>query len=723
MLPAPSSERWKPLRAGLVDMFYYDAEEFWFHDGRLLLRGNNGTGKSKVLALTLPFLLDGELAPHRVEPDGDRQKKMEWNLLLGGKHPNPERIGYTWLEFGRRSPDGSSEFRTIGCGLKAVMGRGIARHWFFITTQRVSEDLHLLPASRVPLTREKLREELDEHGLVYDRAADYRRAVDEALFGLGERRYEALINLLIQLRQPQLSKKPDENLLSRALTEALPPLSPGLVTTVAEAFRGLDEERDALRALDEARQAANDFLRYYRRYAMIAAKRKAAAPRQEQSRYEQLGRGLIAAEEAYAGADAELQAAQSELEELERERTRLEARREALRQDPAMRDAGELDRRREDARQQDETAREWEQAKDRLIGELTRRSAKASEAVKYASAAEKELGAAQDTAGVAAVAARCAPGHREATEGWREDLPRARRAAQEIANRQGRAVEQLERLLAEVATRSSALEAARAEVDRLTAEIHAATDRVAEAERVAVMRAAELAALYREYQAGLSELRVDDPDELIELVTEWAATGAGENPARQVIDDAARSAVDALSHERAQLSARRAAFTTTAAELAAEIGRLEAGGHDAPPAPHTRDPQVRETRPGAPLWKVTDFAADVPEEQRAALEAALESAGILDAWLTPDGDLITGEVVMVSGRHPVTGPSCDAVLVPAVNTGDPRAAALPQSAVRAALSAIGLGETTGTTWVTTDGRWANGVLAGAWHKDAAGYIG
>src|SRR5215469_8260704 len=36
---------------------------------------------------------------------------------------------------------------------------------------------------------------------------------------------------------------------------------------------------------------------------------------------------------------------------------------------------------------------------------------------------------------------------------------------------------------------------------------------------------------------------------------------------------------------------------------------------------------------------------------------------------------------------------------------------------------IGLGEGAGITWVTTDGRWANGVLAGAWHKDAAGYIG
>jgi hypothetical protein len=120
---------------------------------------------------------------------------------------------------------------------------------------------------------------------------------------------------------------------------------------------------------------------------------------------------------------------------------------------------------------------------------------------------------------------------------------------------------------------------------------------------------------------------------------------------------------------------------------------------------------------------VTDFAPGLPGEHRAGLEAALESAGILDAWLTPDGDLIAGDVVLVSGSDPVTGPSCGTVLVPAVNTGDPQAAALSETAVRAALSAIGLGEDTGTTWVTTEGRWANGVLAGRWHKDAAGYIG
>ena len=400
------------VAAGLVDMFYYDAEEFWFHDGRLLLRGNNGTGKSKVLALTLPFLLDGELAPHRVEPDGDRQKRMEWNLLLGGKHPNPERLGYTWLEFGRRAADGTTEFRTIGCGLKAVAGRGIARHWFFVTTQRVGEHLHLLPASRVPLTREKLRDEIDGHGLVYDRASDYRRAVDEALFGLGEHRYEALINLLIQLRQPQLSKRPDEKLLSRALTEALPPLSPGLVTTVAESFRGLDEERDALRALQEARQAATDFLGYYGRYAKIAAKRRATGPRQAQSRYEQFGRDLTAAEEAFTAAEQELDEAQRELTALGEQQKELEARQKALEADPAMRHAERLEQLRQDAGRKEKAAQDREADRDRQAGQVQKHTNRARQAARRADAGWEKLTQALREAATAATDARCAEQHR-----------------------------------------------------------------------------------------------------------------------------------------------------------------------------------------------------------------------------------------------------------------------------------------------------------------------
>ena len=82
-LPLPKLARWQPLRLGLVELYHYDSEEFWFRDGHLLLRGNNGTGKSKVLSLTLPFLLDAQVKPSRIEPDGDAGKKMAWNLLMG----------------------------------------------------------------------------------------------------------------------------------------------------------------------------------------------------------------------------------------------------------------------------------------------------------------------------------------------------------------------------------------------------------------------------------------------------------------------------------------------------------------------------------------------------------------------------------------------------------------------------------------------------------------
>ena len=754
MLPTPSSERWKPLRAGLVDMFYYDQEEFWFHDGRLLLRGNNGTGKSKVLALTLPFLLDGDLAPHRVEPDGDRQKRMEWNLLLGGKHPSPERLGYTWLEFGRRGADGTEEFRAIGCGLKAVAGRGIARHWFFVTSQRPGAELQLLPDSRVPLTREKLREEIGQDGFVYDRAADYRRAVDEHLFGLGPHRYEALVNLLIQLRQPQLSKKPDEKLLSRALTEALPPISPGLVTTVAEAFRGLDEERDALRSLAEAQEAATDFLGHYRRYAKVAAKRKAAGPRLTQSRYEQLGRDLTAAEEAFTAAQQQLDEAQRELTQLEEQRTEMEARQKALETDPAMRDAERLKQLREDAERKEMAAKDRESDENRQASQVQKYDGKAAQAARQVGTGRDKLAQALREAATASAGARCAQQHRmavgvldaagrnaaladgahqveaaylDAAEAPAADiLAQARRDAQAVADRQEQAAAQLGKLLEESAERARKLHSVQDEEGRLSAEVQAAADRVTAADQAVAEQMRLLLDAYHSYLSGLVELRVADPDELIAALEGWGMTGDGANPAAAITDDAARAAGAELGQLAGELTTRRTGHVTRAGELAEQIGRLRAGGHDAPPVPHTRAADVRDGRPGAPLWKVTDFAPGLPDDERAGLEAALEAAGILDAWVTPEGNLVDGDVIVVSGLSPVAGASCASLLVPAIDRHDLQAGTLRDESVASVLSAIGRApETAGTggTWATTNGRWSNGVLSGAWHKDQAGDIG
>ncbi|MEW2382857.1 TIGR02680 family protein [Micromonospora sp. NPDC047707] len=723
-LPQPDRQRWQPLRAGLVDVFYYDQEEFHFHGGSLLLRGNNGTGKSKVLALTLPFLLDGELTPYRVEPDGDPNKRMEWNLLLGGKHPHPERLGYTWLEFGRRDRDGD-HFVTIGCGLKAVAGRGIARHWFFVTSQRIGVDLALVSPTGTALARDRLRDAIGTAGMVYDRAVDYRRAVDEALFGLGNR-YEALVSLLIRLRQPQLSKRPDEKSLSRALSDALPPLDENLITQVAEAFRGLEGERETLRELAETKRAADDFLTRYREYARVATRRRATVLRQQHSRYEHLGRELADAQRGWEQADAELTGALTRLDELATRTQELGTRLQALRESPEARTADHLRRLAEVAADRELIAGQQQRRLGELQAEAARAARDAQDAVRRLRDAQASEEATRDRAAQQAVTARIGDRH---TARVAAALPygvgEATRAAEELVESRRSALRTLDRLRSTAEAARDRAERAREEVDRLDAEVAAADLRIADAETAATDAGHRLVDQTREHLAGLVELPVGDPEAVLAELELWVASLAGENPAARETARAARAATETLARADAALDAEEGGAGAALAQAEAELRELEEGGHHPPPSPYTRADEVRRDRPGAPLWRVVDFEPEVTQRARAGIEAALEAAGVLDAWLDPDGalrDPVTGDAVLRPG--PPAAANLGTVLHPAIDRADPGCAALSDGAVTAVLAAIGLGvDSTATTWVDPSGAFRNGVLAGRWAKPAAEHIG
>jgi hypothetical protein len=311
-LPQPRQQRWQPLRSGFVNLYKYDREEFHYENGRLLLRGNNGTGKSRVLALQLPFLLDGEVNSERLEPDADASKKIEWNLLMGRY---PDRAGYTWIEFGRREDsdehDGKPHYLTLGCGLSAVEGQAGVRLWFFITSQRIGKELELVSDSKQVLGKEMLCGKIGSAGEVYASAASYRRAVNDKLFRLDEHRYASLINLLIQLRRPQLTRRLEEHEMSRALSEALPPVSPSLVTKVADAFRNLESDRSQLNSSRFALAAVEQFLTGYRGYAEVSARRRADR--------------VLAAHDEYEAAMKEILTAESECDRLLAELARLKA--------------------------------------------------------------------------------------------------------------------------------------------------------------------------------------------------------------------------------------------------------------------------------------------------------------------------------------------------------------------------------------------------------------
>ncbi|NUR61686.1 MAG: TIGR02680 family protein [Catenulispora sp.] len=732
-LPVPGRDRWQPLRAGLIDVFYYDAEEFRFHDGRLLLRGNNGTGKSKVLALTLPFLLDGELIPSRVEPDGDRAKRMEWNLLLGDKHPHDERLGYTWLEFGRVGDDGIAHYRTVGCGLKAVRGRGIADHWFFVTDRRVGPDLPLRNEHRVSYSRKMLEEKIGTHA-VFTTAKAYRRAVDEALFGLGTGRYEALVALLIQLRQPQLSRKPDERLLSNALTEALPPLADGLIGEIAEAFRGLQDERDALAALTEAQRTASAFLAHYRRYSRVATKRTAAGVRQAQSRYEQLGRDVGAATALRDRAHTTVTAAEEELARLDEQKALLSAQKDALNRDPAMDAAREVERLAQSAKALAGVADSRQKDRHRALQDTQKWSARAEQERADADAdiaAVEDLyqvaGSAAEAAGIDHTAVRAALAAAETAA--EEVAAPARTAADSLIRNRRQAISGLRDLHNTAEATARALGAARAAAEVAAGEATAAAERASAAADAVVHDGQSLVVAWESWSAGCAEIVVPVRDAALSELELWITTVEGPNPMARRAEMAARRHEAQLNRRVADIDSRRKRVEAQRAALSEEIIRLERGHHDAPPIPHPRDPQIRGNRPGAPLWKVVDFHEQVSSADRAGIEAALEAAGLLDAWIAPDGrllDAVGDTVVAPMGAAPDVG--LGAALRPAIDAGDPQAAALSEAVVASVLAGIGVvasrtAEPSGHTWVGADGRFRLGALRGAWHKGSARHIG
>ena len=75
------SDRWKMNRIGFVNFWLYDEEDFEFVDGKLLLRGQNGSGKSITTQSFIPFVLDGDRTPSRLDPFGSSDRRMEYYFL------------------------------------------------------------------------------------------------------------------------------------------------------------------------------------------------------------------------------------------------------------------------------------------------------------------------------------------------------------------------------------------------------------------------------------------------------------------------------------------------------------------------------------------------------------------------------------------------------------------------------------------------------------------
>jgi hypothetical protein len=270
---ASRASRWRLHRGGILNIWQFGERVFDFSDGRVILQGVNGSGKSRTLELLLPLCLDGEL--RHLGAKGYDSVSIR-RLMLDDYSGGPNRIGYTWVELRRTSADGGEEFLTSGVGVKASRTtREVASSWRFVTPLRVGTDFALVGFDKIPLDQKELRERLGADAVIDDPGLMQQRLA-AAIYGIEDaRRYEDLLHMLRTLRNPDVGVRAVEGQLEEYLSMALPPLDQEVTRRLAVQFQDLESIRESMRRLSLAHKALSEFLLTYRQYAARVTRERA----------------------------------------------------------------------------------------------------------------------------------------------------------------------------------------------------------------------------------------------------------------------------------------------------------------------------------------------------------------------------------------------------------------------------------------------------------------
>ena len=317
------NSRWQASRIGLINFWYYDEQEFPFVKGRMLLRGSNGSGKSVTMQSVIPLLLDGNMSPERLDPFGSRDRKMS-SYLLEEDDGRDERTGYLYLEFKRQESD---TWLTVGMGIRARRGKPLDKWYFSLTDgRRVGKDFLLYKemGEKVTLSKKELENRIAGGGQVFERQADYMEYVNRQIFGFETvEEYKEMIDLLIQLRTPKLSKDFKPSVVNDILSDSLQPLSDEDLRPMSEAIENMDTMNMNLKAREAGYQAAEKIQKVLDRYNRLTLFEKADRCCENEKKLSEAERE----EKARAG---EMERSQNRVRELEREMSGLDARRDAM---------------------------------------------------------------------------------------------------------------------------------------------------------------------------------------------------------------------------------------------------------------------------------------------------------------------------------------------------------------------------------------------------------
>lgn len=641
--------RWHLHRAGLLNFWDYDEADFRFSNGRLILRGSNGSGKSVTMQSFIPLVLDGDKRPWRLDPFGSRDRKIEYYLLGDGEHH--DRTAYLWLEFRLPQPE---RFLTVGIGLRGRQTSQTTAFWGFSLedNRRIGYDFSLYRLDysgekeiKIPLSRAQLEQAIGQGGRVVTNTGDYRRLVNQLLFGFeDDAAYQELLDLLIQVRSPKLSKDFKPTTIYDILTSALPALEENDLRPLSEVLEDMDEISDRLDELRHHRKETEKLAEAYRQYnefqLYTAASTVTSAHQewmQQRERLHQCEQRLNDIVNRKEELEQEDHAERERLQQLERDE-------EVLTHHEALGKETELKRLKAD---HDKTGKQLIQTEKRrernrkLHDDAEVRREQAAQQVKEQEKAQTEcIDELNELAGETSF-----PYSSSYHYLWARDIPE--RTSVHWTSWQNDIAE-YERIVLKAWQMAGDVAQQENEVKRLERELGEASRHRDERERFVSKKEKALEEGLEKYQNWLFEwrqtleqLELKDTQftDLLHRLSQYPDLPYDEVRAPMIA--AYEQTLDRLSKEKAELETELEGHRKHYEELQQEWLEWRNLREPEPPVSearkHSRLRRAAAGEGGAPLYVVCDFQPHVTEAERAQLEEVLERTGLLNAWIATDG--------------------------------------------------------------------------------------
>jgi uncharacterized protein (TIGR02680 family) len=750
-------QRWRLCRAGVVNVWHYYDTEFAITGGRLILRGANGSGKSRALEMLLPYLLDADR--RRMDATGSNKVSLD-ELMRTGARDQTNRAGYLWMELTR-----AGEYLTIGAHVKYSGSAHRSDVQFFTTPLRVGYGLQLIDANRSPLSRDALSDLVGPHNLTD--AEQHREVVRANVFGLrgesGRDRFAGLIQLLHTLRSPDVGNRIDEGRLPQILSDALPPLSEQTLSAAGEKLDNLTETRLAQDRLATTLDHVREFHKAYRSYAATVLMETAAAA-------DHAATELLGSVKEVNGLEAGLGTLTAARNNADREQTTLNHEGEELRAAVDALEKHHIFKQADDLAQRDQAVAARRSAATQALGSARTARAAEEKAALRLNERQDDVRDAVRSAGQTLAAAmralsRAGVAHSDLPEGISYSDSAAATASATVMDTLDGAPTVMDRpVVATVTVRPHELEPVRL-VARRCFDASDRRRRQADRREQEAMRLASTLAQVRLLEATAetaaaqaqrdqdtaqdSAIHRDDvaialnhrwrewiSDETTRRIlpdVEWAdqfdiallledieaLTGDDPAIASQLItlDSLCGIVAQPLRNARAVelnvLLQQQVDDDSERAGLDAERNDLQAQRDPTPPTG-----PWHSVHRGIPLWRTIDFNDDVPPADRSGLEAALLASGLLTATVDPDGSLRAddGEVVLSVARSSARLPLARAI------QPDP-SSEISTNVIGRILESIGLDDPDATTSIDSGGGWRNGALSGRYIQTEARHIG